>query len=123
MAKKTIKGSCHCGAVKFTYSGTPSRLVSCNCSICRRYRTLWVHGDDTNITLNHSADGLIDYIWGDEELAFHSCRNCGCTTHWKAVSSDSPVRIAVNMAMADPQDIAEIPVRHFDGADSWEFLD
>ena len=31
--------------------------------------------------------------------------------------------MAVNLAMAAPDQIADIPVRHFDGAESWRFLD
>ena len=31
--------------------------------------------------------------------------------------------MAVNMRMAEPAAIAGIPVRHFDGADTWAYLD
>ena len=34
----TYRGSCHCGAIRFTFKG-PDKIESglrCNCSICRR---------------------------------------------------------------------------------------
>lgn len=31
--------------------------------------------------------------------------------------------MAVNAAMLDPDQISHLRVRHFDGADSWDFLD
>ena len=60
---------------------------------------------------------------GDRLLAFHSCMTCGCTTHWKGVGANDPQNMAVNMAMCDENEIRDIPVRQFDGADTWEFLD
>jgi len=64
------------------------------------------------------------YAWGDKSLAFHSCMTCGCTTHWSHLKPPEPdARMAVNLHLADPADIASVPVRHFDGADAWAFLD
>lgn len=31
--------------------------------------------------------------------------------------------MAVNLRLADPDVVAAVPVRRFDGADSWTFLD
>ncbi|MCI2399370.1 hypothetical protein [Aliiroseovarius subalbicans] len=119
MTDMPIKGSCHCGAVTFEV-GRPDFLVSCNCSICRRYRTLWTHCPP-NTGVIHAGDGAtLQYVWGDKELAFHSCKTCGCTTHWTGLTND---RFALNLALADPADIEGIRIRHFDGADTWEFLD
>ena len=39
----TYRGSCHCGAIRFTFKG-PDKIESglrCNCSICRRRGHLW----------------------------------------------------------------------------------
>jgi len=116
-----ISGSCHCGAVSFEAAQVPERLVSCNCSICRRYVALWVHSPPLEgLVLNVPEGATRTYSWGDKDLLFHSCKTCGCITHWTGVKGS---RFAVNFRMADPEDIKDIPVRHFDGADSWEFLD
>ena len=116
-------GSCHCGAVKFTYLGQPEKLVSCNCSICRRLNPLWAHGPEGQIVVETAPDATIAYVWGDKGLAFHTCKTCGCTTHWKGVGDGVPQNMAVNMTLCDPADIAGLRIRRFDGADTWAFLD
>lgn len=118
-----MTGTCHCGAVRWTYQGRPERLVACNCSICRRLRALWAHGPEGVIQITAGADATLAYVWGDEGLAFHTCKTCGCTTHWQGLKGESPRNMAVNAALCDPQDIADLPLRHFDGADTWRFLD
>ena len=35
--------TCHCAAVKVEVPRRPRRLTECNCSICRRYGTLWAY--------------------------------------------------------------------------------
>ena len=51
------------------------------------------------------------------------CRICACTTHWLRGRAWVPQNMAVNMALCDPAAIRQIPVRRFDGADTWTFLD
>ena len=116
-----IKGTCHCGAVTYTFNDTPEWTTSCNCSICRRLGTLWIYSPATNIQIE-AKDGTIAYSYGEQNLAFHSCKTCGCTTHWKSLKDPSG-RMAVNLKLADPQVIAKIPVRQFDGANTWKYLD
>jgi hypothetical protein len=119
-----IKGECHCGAVRWAFDGVPEKLTSCNCSICRRIAALWAYGTLDNVTVFAAAEATIAYVQGDKLLAIHTCRTCGCTTHWLALAPEaSGWRIAVNMRMADPAAYAGIRVRQFDGADTWEFLD
>jgi hypothetical protein len=117
-----VKGSCHCGAVKTTYNGEPKALVRCNCSICSRLGVLWGHGTDAVISITATKNATISYVWGDKDIAFHSCKTCGCTTHWRSTRDESPNRMALNMLLVPAQDRAHLPVRDFDGADSWAFL-
>lgn len=119
-----IRGSCHCGAVSFELAADPKWLTECNCSICRRLGTLWAHAtiDDIKITCREGA--TLAYVWGDQMLAFHTCKTCGCTTHWENLHPEGPdTRMAVNGRMADPADVRDLPVRRFDGAETWQFLD
>ncbi len=122
MSDIEIDGACHCGAITFTALPGDRFLVACNCSICRRLNTKWLHCPPAkSVKMNVPAGSTIEYKWGDKELIFHSCKTCGCTTHWSGVGND---RMAVNMALAnDPKAIEALPLRHFDGADSWKFLD
>ena len=114
-----INGSCHCGTVTFKILEQPEFVVTCNCSICRKLNTSWSHSDRTKTTLNAPEGATHTYSWG-EHLVFHTCKTCGCTTHWMAVDKS---RYAVNCQLASEADMEGVRVRRFDGADTWEFLD
>jgi hypothetical protein len=118
-----IEGHCHCGAVRWIYPLTPEWLTRCNCSSCRRVNGLWAYADRSLIALEYPADGVVRYIHGDRCLALISCKTCGCTTHWEGLEPEISTRMAVNVNMAEPDAVAGVRIRHFDGADSWEFLD
>lgn len=118
-----IKGTCHCGAVAFEMFARPKRAVKCNCSICRSLGTVWGHGTTEIIKITAKPDATIKYVWGDKQLAFHSCKTCGATTHWEGIAGDAIGRMAVNLCLADPSVIDGIGLRHFDGAKTWTFLD
>ncbi len=116
-----IEGTCHCGAVSYTFDHTPSHTNSCNCSICRRLGALWIYAPISAVTVTGPT---ARYIRGDKTLAFHWCQTCGCTTHWESLKPDeADAYMAVNLRLAAPEVIASVSVRHFDGADTWTFLD
>lgn len=119
----TIKASCHCGNVKFTLKQKPEWLLKCNCSICSKLGTTWSHALEKDIEITMAEDATLAYTHGDETLAFHTCKTCGCTTHWWGIKRGAGERMAVNLGLLDPKLLAEYRIRHFDGADSWKFLD
>lgn len=120
----SIHGACHCGAVSWHFTGRPAYLTSCNCGICRRYGALWAYGDTTSIRLHALPAASVPYRHGDKTLAFHHCASCGCITHWAALNAENGIwRVAVNMRMADANVIGGLRIRHFDGADSFTYLD
>jgi hypothetical protein len=55
-------------------------------------------------------------------LAFHRCRSCGICTHWQSLDG-SQDRMAVNARLIEGLDWDRIPIRHFDGAASWAYVD
>jgi len=118
-----INGSCHCGSVSFTFPNKPEWLTSCNCSVCRRFSTLWAYAPVSEVKINAAPDATIAYVHGDKSLAMHSCKSCGGTTHWIGLDGDVSAKMAVNFRMCDPTDYENIQVRRFDGADTWQFLD
>ena len=118
-----FKAACHCGAVQLDLPFKPKSLTSCNCSICRRYGVLWAYYCQGEVEVLAEVDGLVGYRWGDEKLEFFHCRQCGCVTHYEAVEKGDECRLAVNARMMEPGEIEDIPVRHFDGAVSWRYLD
>jgi hypothetical protein len=109
--------------VRFELRAVPAWITDCNCSVCRRICGLWAHGDRDDIAISRAPDATIAYVWGDRTLARHTCRTCGCTTHWESLQPEVSRRMAVNLRMAEPEAIKSIRVRRFDGADTWVYLD
>ncbi|WP_306143159.1 GFA family protein [Roseibium sp. MMSF_3412] len=101
----------------------PRHAVACNCSICRSLGTVWGHGDVGTIVIKAKPDATLRYSRGERELAFHTCKVCGSTTHWEAIAGEAIGRMAVNLRLAQPGTIEAIGLRHFDGAETWSFLD
>ncbi len=118
-----ITASCHCGAVRIELDAPPARLTECNCSICRRLGALWAYYTRDQVRFVMAADATHAYAHGDRTLAFHHCRTCGCTTHWASLRPENPDRVGINARLFPPEDRTGIPVRHFDGAETWTYLD
>ena len=65
------------------------------------------------------------YSWGNKELTFFFCTQCGCITHYDHTDRrpDGSDMSAVNMRnIDDPARIAYLPIRLFDGAKTWKVL-
>lgn len=117
-----IQGSCHCGAVQWRFDGAPESVTACNCTVCRRYGVLWAY-DYENEGI-HVAGPTRAYVRGDKQIEFHFCPVCGCVTHWRAAEAnrEGRRRIAVNVRLSEPETVAHLPLRRFDGLDRFEDL-
>lgn len=118
-----IEGHCHCGSVNWTFDGVPPFAKACNCSVCRRYGVLWAYdfeGERIKV-----IGPTKTYIRGDREIGFHFCPNCGCVAFWRAVQPDEDGRthIAVNLRLAEPEFVGNIPVKHRDGLETLRELE
>lgn len=116
------KGSCHCGNVRFEVDQVPEKLVDCNCSLCRRIGALWGHVAIGSVRIVAEEGSTLRYVQGDRTLATHTCRECGCTTHWENLQADGE-HMGVNFRMCDPDLVLKFEIRRLDGADTWKFLD
>ena len=117
-----LKGSCHCGQVTWEFDGIPDSATACNCTACRRYGALWAYGYEGEGI--RTSGKTASYLRGERSLGFHFCPGCGCAAYWRAAEDDSQGRrrIAVNLRLAEPEDVGAIPVRHFEGLDSFKEL-
>ena len=118
-----LSGACHCGEVRWTLDTSPLSVTACNCTICRRYGALWAYGYiGRDIRTTGQASTYRRRDSGD--ICFYFCALCGCMTHHVAGSADENGRkpAAVNVRMSDPAPISGIPIRHFEGHDSFTEL-
>ena len=117
-----IEASCHCGAVKFAVETAPEDVNDCNCSICRRYGTLWAYYQKPEVRFDASNGPTDIYMWDDRSIEFHRCRSCGCVTHWAAVDKTMD-RMGVNARLLPPEILAAARVRRLDGANTEMYID
>lgn len=101
----------------------PGSLTECNCSICRRLSGLWAYYRRDEVRVACAPGALSAYVWGDRCIEFYHCTTCGCTTHYESVEKLPDSRVAVNVRGAEPADIEGIPIRRFDGAATWKYID
>jgi hypothetical protein len=116
-----IHGSCHCGAVKWEFKGVAEGATACNCTVCRRYGALWAYdyeGEGIKV-----AGPTKVYVRG-KAIEFHFCSTCGCVAYWRSRTSSEGGRrrIAVNLRLTEPDAVAQVPIYHFDGLNTFEDL-
>lgn len=119
-----ITGTCSCGAAHWTLEGDPGRVTACNCTLCRRYGALWAYD---------YVDGRIAVVGPvsrysrakpDPSLEILFCPTCGCVLAWRGLrrTQNGRVRIAVNVRLAPPEDVAGLRLEHFDGLVTFDGL-
>ncbi len=116
-----LKGTCLCQKVSWSLSGEPDGATACNCTACRRYGVLWAYGYDGE---DIKTQGETQAFARGKALAFHFCPNCGAVAFWRGLQTDDMgrTRIAVNLRLAEPEAVANIPIDHFDGLHTFDDL-
>jgi hypothetical protein len=114
---------CHCGAVSVEVPRKPRRLTNCNCSVCRRYGTLWAYYKAKNVRVTNAPRTLDAYSWRNKRLKFMRCKRCGCIMFWQPVKMEDDSIMGVNARNFEPTEIAAVRVRRLDGASTWKYFD
>lgn len=123
LPQPSLRGSCHCGAVRITLPSPPEKATACNCSICRRLAGLWVYYEFGTVLVEGHPQHTAEYVWGDRTLRTLRCRTCGAATHWEPLEPKPGQRHGVNLRNFEPELVQSVAVRRFDGADTWTFID
>lgn len=117
------KGSCLCQSVQWQFDGVIESVTACNCTACRRYGVLWAYGHENE---EIKIQGTTNFFSrGRKNLEFHFCPTCGCIISWRGtkLNEKGQRRIAVNARLInDPEQIALLPIDHFDGFDKFDDL-
>ncbi len=121
--KAMLTGSCHCGAVRLTLPFPPEVATDCNCSLCRRIGGPTAYYEFGTVAIEGHPENTCEYVWGDRTLRTIRCKTCGCVTHWEPLEPTPGAKHGVKLGNFDPRLVATVRVRHFDGADTWQFID
>lgn len=120
-----LKANCHCGALEWSFAGDPGSITACNCTLCRRYGALWAYDyENERIRISGPSSVYTRKDNADPSLEIHFCPTCGCVLCWRGTrpGQDGRRRIAVNVRLAPPETVADLPIDHFDGLDTFEDL-
>jgi hypothetical protein len=117
-----LSTTCHCGAVTIRIPRPPETLTNCDCSICRRYGTLWAYYPSDEVSVQAAPGATQAYAWGRRHLRFVRCGTCGCISHWEAVVGQPGQRMGVNARNFEPEQLGAVRIRRLDGVKE-EYLD
>lgn len=102
-----VDGSCHCGAVQIRVAALPDELNDCQCEHCQKRGALWAYYSRGDVQVTGTT---LTYCWGDREIDFHFCGQCGCTTHYTIIDPGYD-RVGVNARVFGKAVFHAIPQR------------
>jgi hypothetical protein len=123
--KRTYRGSCHCGAVRFACELDLAEGTSrCNCSICTKTRYWKAIIEAGAFRLLQGEEALSDYRFGGKSIRHLFCSRCGVKPFGRGRLEEFGEFYAVNVACLDDataEELARAPVRYEDGRnDDWD---
>jgi hypothetical protein len=109
----TVRGSCHCGSVKFEVVLVDGLNTArrCNCSICRMRGAVAVSALIEDLEITSGEEKLTLYQFNTREAKHFFCSICGIYTHHQRRSN--PREFGINIACLEglsPFDIEEVKV-------------
>jgi hypothetical protein len=120
-----IIGTCHCSSARWTLDGEAGSITACNCTLCRRYGVLWAYDyEGERVHVTGQTNTYINSGNADPDLEILFCPTCACVVAWCGLKIDQAGRrrMAVNIRLAPPDTVADLPIDHFDGLDSYADL-
>jgi hypothetical protein len=118
--KKTYRGGCHCGSVRFECELDLAEGTSkCNCSICRKGRFWKAIVPAARFRLTRGDAALTEYTFGSGSIRHFFCKRCGIKPFGRGHLEElGGAFYAVNIACLDDAsdgELAAAPVRYEDG--------
>ena len=113
---ENYSGSCHCGAVTFTFTGEEiETAMRCDCSICLRKGILLsaytVPPENMQIKAAKGASQI--YQFGTMKAKHHFCTTCGIHTFVETYLN--PGHFRVNLGCIEGLDALDLPAKVFEG--------
>ena len=120
---RMLRGSCHCGAVKFQVQTDPESGASrCNCSVCTKLGAMGaiVKPEAFELLCDEAELGM--YEWGAKISKRFFCKECGthCYGHGHLAEVGGDY-VSFSYNTIDDFEITSLKVVHWDGRhDNWQ---
>jgi len=113
-----------CGAAVWTLTGDPGPVTACNCTLCHRYGALWAYDfEGERIVIAGPTSSFRRIGKHDPALEIVFCPTCAGVLAWRGLRpEDGRRRMAVNLRLAELEAVADLPIDHFDGLETFEDL-
>lgn len=108
-----LKGSCHCGAIKFQLGATITEVTTCDCSLCVMRNAVMAKVPEGALTILEGESMLTLYQWNTRRAKHYFCRRCGIYVFHRKRSV--PDHFGVNVFCLEHFDVASVPVRATEG--------
>lgn len=109
------RGSCHCGAIRFSVEADISEAFDCNCSICKRKGHLLHMVPSSKVKIENPSAPISTYTFNKHVILHHFCPKCGVATFGQGKDPSGGDVYAINVRCLEDFDLAPLTVRHVDG--------
>ena len=106
-------GSCHCGAVTFSFEGDITELTTCDCSLCVKKNAVMTKVHESKFALLSGEENLTEYNWNTNIARHFFCKVCGIYTFHKKRAL--PDHYGVNVFCLDGFDAQTVKIRATEG--------
>ncbi len=111
------RGSCHCGAVKFSVEAPEYiEAIECNCSMCSRSGFLHLIVPKSKFKLLSGAENITTYTFNTGTAKHTFCSTCGIKPFYTPRSNPDGIDVNVHCLDTKPKSIT---ISQYDGQ-NWE---
>ena len=114
--KRTYRGSCHCGRVRFEADiDLEAGAVRCNCSICTKKGLHFTFLPPGSFQLRAGEGNLKEYLFNKRVIRHQLCVDCGVEVFARGKKPDGTEVVAVNVSCIDGIDLSKLTLTPVDG--------
>ena len=108
-------GGCHCGRVRYEAESDLTRVISCNCSICRKTGSWLTFVPAASFKLLSGDEALSDYQFGKKRIHHLFCASCGIRSFARGSGPNGEPMVAINVKCLDDVELDTLVPVAFDG--------
>ncbi|XOV87933.1 MAG: GFA family protein [Pseudomonadota bacterium] len=118
------RGSCICGQVQFSWTGTPRFVAECVCESCRRAHGAsvvgWLGGPAAQFSLDQ-GEPLLKWFQSSPEAERAFCTACGTRIFFRSSKWAGEIHLAL-ACMHEPHDLIATGISFKEELPRWSFL-